>query len=91
MISVSWTLSVAYTEIPAFFRSPTRTTLLDHVRRTIDAIESRFIPGTALSAYGAGDWDDTLQPAQSAMREAMVSTWTVALTYQVFQQLAAAF
>ncbi|MEO8327685.1 MAG: amylo-alpha-1,6-glucosidase, partial [Nitrospirota bacterium] len=80
-----------YTEIPTFVRSPTRSTVLRHVQRAIDAIESRFIPGTALSAYGAGDWDDTLQPAQSAMREHMVSTWTVALTFQVFQQLATAF
>jgi cellobiose phosphorylase len=80
-----------YTEIPTFSHSPTRSTLLRHVQRTIDAIESRFIPGTALSAYGAGDWDDTLQPAQSAMRKHLVSSWTVALTFQVFQQLATAF
>ncbi|WP_447963584.1 GH36-type glycosyl hydrolase domain-containing protein [Nitrospira sp. Ecomares 2.1] len=84
-------IELPYTEIPTFVRSSTRSTLLRHVQRTIDAIESRFIPGTALSAYGAGDWDDTLQPAQSAMREHMVSTWTVALTYQVFQQLGTAF
>ncbi|MGB5055626.1 MAG: amylo-alpha-1,6-glucosidase [Nitrospirales bacterium] len=84
-------IELPYTELPDFGSSPTRSTLLRHVQRTIDAIESRFIPGTALSAYGAGDWDDTLQPAQSAMREHMVSTWTVALTYQVFQQLGTAF
>jgi cellobiose phosphorylase len=84
-------IELPYTEIPTFGRSPTRSTLLRHVQRAIDAIESRFIPGTALSAYGAGDWDDTLQPAQSAMREHLVSTWTVALTFQVFQQLAIAF
>ncbi|WNM60909.1 GH36-type glycosyl hydrolase domain-containing protein [Candidatus Nitrospira neomarina] len=84
-------IELPYTDIATFVRSPTSSTLLRHVRRTIDAIESRFIPGTALSAYGAGDWDDTLQPAQSAMREHMVSTWTVALTYQVFQQLGTAF
>ncbi|MDR4481728.1 MAG: amylo-alpha-1,6-glucosidase [Nitrospirales bacterium] len=84
-------IELPYTEIPTFVRSPNRSTLLRHVRRTIEAIESRFIRGTALSAYGAGDWDDTLQPAQSAMREHMVSTWTVALTYQVFQQLGTAF
>ncbi len=80
-----------YTEIQNFGFTPTKSTLLQHVQRTIDAIESRFIPGTALSGYGGGDWNDTLQPAQSAMREHMVSTWTVALTYQVFQQLATAF
>ena len=84
-------IELPYTEMQNFGFTPTKSTLLHHVQRTIDAIESRFIPGTALSGYGAGDWNDTLQPAQSAMREHMVSTWTVALTYQVFQQLATAF
>ena len=80
-----------YTEMKNFSFTSTKSTLLQHVQRTIDTIKSRFIPGTALSGYGAGDWNDTLQPAQSAMREHMVSTWTVALTYQVLQQLATAF
>jgi CRISPR-associated protein Csx3 len=38
--------------------------------------------------YGDGDWDDTLQPADPAMRHRMVSAWTVALAYQTFAQLA---
>jgi CRISPR-associated protein Csx3 len=40
--------------------------------------------------YGDGDWDDTLQPADPAMRTRMVSAWTVALAYQTFHGLAEA-
>ncbi len=35
--------------------------------------------GTALAAYGHGDWNDSLQPADPAMRERMCSAWTVTL------------
>lgn len=82
---------VPYTNKHGFVLTQQQETLLRHVQRTIDTIEARFIPGTALSCYGAGDWNDTLQPAESAMRERMVSAWTVSLTYQVFRQLANAF
>ncbi len=49
--------------------------------------QARFATGTALVDYGDGDWDDTLQPADPAMRTRMVSAWTVALAYQTFRQL----
>lgn len=81
-------VKVPYTEPNSFAFTRQESTLLQHMRRAIDTIEARFMPGTALSRYGAGDWNDTLQPADSAMRERMVSAWTVSLTYQVFQQLA---
>ena len=44
-------------------------------------------PERRLINYGDGDWDDTLQPADPAMRTRMVSAWTVALAYQMFRQL----
>ena len=62
--------------------------LLNHVRKQIAYIYSEFIPGTALSRYGDGDWDDTLQPFDPTLRENMASGWTVALTYQVFNEFA---
>jgi cellobiose phosphorylase len=83
-------VEIPYTDRQRFTPTTTRTTLLHHVLHAIDAIEARFLPGTALSCYGGGDWNDTLQPAEAAMRERMVSAWTVSLTYQAFTQLAAA-
>src|SRR5881394_2379262 len=45
-------------------------------------IPARFIPDTHLIRYGEGDWNDSLQPADPKLRDAMVSSWTVALLYQ---------
>ena len=62
----------------------------EHVSRAMAVIERRVIPGTILAAYGHGDWDDSLQPADPAMRERLCSAWTVTLQYQTFTALAAA-
>ncbi len=62
-------------------------TLKAHIEKAVATIESRFMKGTSLSNYGDGDWDDTLQPANSELKKRMVSSWTVALTYQVMQHL----
>ena len=55
-----------------------------HLESLLKNIKDNFISGTMLSCYGDGDWDDTLQPANSQLRKSMVSGWTVQLTYQVF-------
>jgi cellobiose phosphorylase len=65
----------------------TKETILEHIKRAVGTIEERFLEGTALISYAGGDWDDTLQPADEAMKEDLVSTWTVALAYQVAVQL----
>ncbi|SFJ69553.1 Cellobiose phosphorylase [Paenibacillus sp. UNC496MF] len=64
--------------------------LLAHVRKEIAYIRGHFVHGTHLSAYGDGDWDDTLQPANAMLKRYMVSSWTVALTYQAIGGFAAA-
>ncbi|WP_284241209.1 GH36-type glycosyl hydrolase domain-containing protein [Paenibacillus glycanilyticus] len=61
-------------------------TLLDHAIKEIDYIKDHFLHGTNLSSYGDGDWDDTLQPANAQLKKYMISSWTVALTYQVIAQ-----
>lgn len=65
-------------------------TVLAHVNKQIDYIKANFLHDTFLSSYGDGDWDDTLQPANQELKQYMVSSWTVALTYQVMTQLAQA-
>ncbi len=69
--------------------SPTdrRETVLQHALRVVDVFDSRCIAGTALVNYGDGDWDDTLQPADPALRASMVSAWTAALAVHVFRLL----
>ncbi len=61
-----------------------------HVERALKVIERRIVAGTALAAYGHGDWNDALQPADPAMRERMCSAWTVTLHHQVLTTLAQA-
>jgi len=63
-------------------------TVWEHVERALALIEKRVIPGTALAAYGHGDWNDSLQPADPAMREKMCSAWTVTLHHQALVMLA---
>ena len=65
-------------------------TVLAHVERARAVIDARQIPGTSLVAYGHGDWNDSLQPADPAMRERLCSAWTVTLQVQTAETLAAA-
>jgi CRISPR-associated protein Csx3 len=47
------------------------------------------VPGTPLPAYGHGDWNDSLQPADPRLAAQMVSTWTTVLLVQSLRSLAA--
>lgn len=71
------------------FRDGDPATVREHVEAIITHMRTNQVPGTALPAYGEGDWDDTLQPARPEMRERMTSTWTSALTFQALTLLAA--
>jgi len=67
-----------------------RVPVLAHVERALEVVARRTIPGTALVAYGHGDWNDALQPVDAAMRERLCSAWTVTLHAQTLTALAAA-
>ena len=62
-------------------------TIWQHAERALDLIQKRVIPGTALAAYGHGDWNDSLQPANPVMRERLCSAWTVTLHFQTLTML----
>ncbi len=62
-------------------------TLLAHLERAYDSIRRRFVGNTHLITYAGGDWDDTLQPASEELKKSLISTWTVALAYQVLSNL----
>ena len=67
-----------------------QATVWQHVQRAFTLIDKRVIPGTTLAAYGHGDWNDSLQPADPMLREHMCSAWTVTLHYQTLGMLARA-
>ncbi|WP_457421386.1 GH36-type glycosyl hydrolase domain-containing protein [Roseateles sp. P5_E7] len=62
-----------------------------HVEQALALIRRRVVPGTGLAAYWHGDWNDSLQPADPALRERMCSAWTVTLHHQTLHTLATAF
>jgi cellobiose phosphorylase len=80
--------------VPFFPRRASRPgaaySIWQHVLRALAVTRKRTIAGTALAAYGHGDWNDSLQPADPAMREHMCSAWTVTLHYQTLTTLARA-
>ncbi|MHB1008154.1 MAG: hypothetical protein ACYC1E_02715 [Propionibacteriaceae bacterium] len=59
-----------------------------HVRRAVAYIESTLVDGTPLPAYGHGDWNDSLQPADPRLASHMASTWTATLQSNALGQLA---
>jgi cellobiose phosphorylase len=63
-------------------------TVWQHAERALELIKSRVIPGTRLAAYGHGDWNDSLQPADPSLRERLCSAWTVTLNVQTLTALA---
>jgi cellobiose phosphorylase len=67
-----------------------QATIWQHAQRALVLVARRVIPGTALAAYGHGDWNDALQPADPHLREHMCSAWTVTLHHQMLTLLAQA-
>ncbi|WP_334074277.1 GH36-type glycosyl hydrolase domain-containing protein [Paenibacillus sp. A14] len=79
---------IPYTRKGSFDFTAETATLMEHAEKEIGYIRQHFLHGTHLSSYGDGDWDDTLQPANAQLKQYMVSSWTVALTYQTVGRFA---
>ncbi|MEO6280760.1 GH36-type glycosyl hydrolase domain-containing protein [Roseateles sp.] len=73
------------------FHDGEAVTLAAHVEQALALIRQRVVSGTGLAAYWHGDWNDSLQPTDPALRERMCSAWTVTLHHQMLHTLATAF
>ena len=62
--------------------------LLEHIRRALAVIATSTVPGSPLPAYGHGDWNDSLQPADPLLAARLSSTWTATLKVQALRALA---
>jgi cellobiose phosphorylase len=62
--------------------------LMEHVRRALAIIAASTVPGSPLPAYGHGDWNDSLQPADPLLAARLSSTWTATLKVQALRTLA---
>ena len=74
--------SVPWRNDETFEITRSEDTIAVHVEKLLANVRARFVPGTHLLRYGEGDWNDSLQPADPALRDSLVSSWTVALLYQ---------
>jgi CRISPR-associated protein Csx3 len=61
--------------------------VLEHVRRALSVITDRMVPGSPLPAYGHGDWNDSLQPADPYLAAHLCSTWTATLQVHALRTL----
>ena len=73
---------VAWRREDNFETTKRRDPFAAHIAKLIATLRERLIPGTHLVRYGNGDWNDSLQPVDPALRDWMASSWTVALLYQ---------
>ncbi|MEO6142407.1 MAG: cellobiose phosphorylase [Dermatophilaceae bacterium] len=62
--------------------------MFEHVRRALASIAASTVPGSPLPAYGHGDWNDSLQPADPQLAARLCSTWTATLQVQALRTLA---
>lgn len=63
-------------------------TVEEHLERALAHIEGVAVPATPLPAYGHGDWNDSLQPADPRLARGLASTWTAVLQVQALDALA---
>jgi cellobiose phosphorylase len=64
--------------------------VIEHVRRALDRIGRCTIPGSPLPAYGGGDWNDSLRPADPRIAANLCSSWTATLQVHALRTLAQA-
>jgi len=79
--------AVAWTQPGSAATTTATSPLFDHLIANLGWLRANCIPGTALLRYGDGDWNDSLQPAKPEFRDRLVSSWSVALCYQVLRRL----
>ncbi len=89
-IRITGDLSILSEELPYFHEKGAafaeKATVEAHIERLIRLITHSFIPGTSLVPFGGGDWNDSLQPVSPELAQRLISSWTVEMNYQAFQQ-----
>ncbi|MDY0276664.1 MAG: hypothetical protein RBQ97_01130 [Acholeplasma sp.] len=62
-------------------------TIYEHIQKIYERLDLTRIVNMPFPAYGGGDWDDTLQPANHELTNKMVSVWTVSLLIQALEKI----
>ncbi|MHC1774565.1 MAG: hypothetical protein AB9834_04045 [Lentimicrobium sp.] len=89
-IRITGDLSILSEELPYFHEKGAafaeKATVEAHMERLIGMITGSFIPGTSLVPFGGGDWNDSLQPVSKDLAQRLISSWTVEMNFQAFEQ-----
>ena len=86
---IECTDDTAFLSEPVPWRDGTgESSIAGHCQRLIAHLQAQFIPGTHLVRLGEGDWNDSLQPADQALKDWTVSSWTVGLFFQQLRRYA---
>ncbi|VBB43774.1 conserved hypothetical protein [uncultured Paludibacter sp.] len=86
-VKVTGDLTVLDEKIP-YFGGNELFTVNEHVEKLIQMIEDSYIGETALVPFGGGDWNDSLQPKNEDLAKRLISSWTVEMNYQAFNEYA---
>ena len=88
-LAVSGDASLFAEQIPFVddFGATAAEPLLEHLRRALAVIAASTVPNSPLPAYGHGDWNDSLQPADPLLAARLCSTWTATLQVQALGTL----
>lgn len=85
-IEITDDFTILDTKVPYFGNDTALFSVEEHVERLIKMITSSFLPGTSLVPFGGGDWNDSLQPVNKELASKLISSWTVEMNYQAFEQ-----
>lgn len=85
-IKASGDLAILDEPLPYHLGATPAAPLREHLQRTVDLVVSSFVPGTALVQFGGGDWNDSLQPVSQDLARRLISSWTVQMCYQAFDE-----
>ncbi len=78
--------SILVEKTPYYGNKNDEYTVSEHIDRLIKMIVDSYLPGTHFVPFGGGDWNDSLQPVSSELASRLISSWTIEMNYQAFDQ-----
>ncbi|MBK7094784.1 MAG: hypothetical protein IPH57_07000 [Saprospiraceae bacterium] len=85
-IRITGDLTILQEKTPYFGVSNDTYPVSEHISRLIKMITDSYLPGTHFVPFGGGDWNDSLQPVSKELASRLISSWTVEMNYQAFDQ-----
>lgn len=85
-INTTGDIDILYKKTPYYGNRHDEFTVSEHIDRLIKMIIGSYLPGTHFVPFGGGDWNDSLQPVSRDLASRLISSWTIEMNYQAFDQ-----